>query len=320
MDPDLSLKEFFIDMNIFKFIYFRIGKQVLQWGRSFFWSPTDLINIEKRDFLNLTRFREGNYGLKFHIPVGTIFNFYGFYEISDLNNIDKMPLALKLEFLIQKVEMSFSSWYKKDFKPIFGFDFSSRLWDFDIRGEISLSYGENRNRITKIETNIIYKLDNISITNTMYIPYSYKPQDKLIKNISFGFTRFFDWFDEKDKISLTAELFYNESGYDKPILQDEILKYGLFIYNLYVPNYYSLLYCALFINITKFIISDMNLGINLLCNLIDYSGILYSQLSYSPINHFNMNWNITLNFGQDNCEYTLRDNRISTSLGFTINF
>ena len=28
-------------------IYFRTGKQVLKWGRSYFWNPTDLINVEK---------------------------------------------------------------------------------------------------------------------------------------------------------------------------------------------------------------------------------------------------------------------------------
>ena len=47
-DSDQFLREVFFDFNIKRKIYFRLGKQYLQWGRNYFWNPTDLINVEKQ--------------------------------------------------------------------------------------------------------------------------------------------------------------------------------------------------------------------------------------------------------------------------------
>ncbi|HTY08811.1 MAG TPA: hypothetical protein VMF29_06575, partial [Candidatus Edwardsbacteria bacterium] len=45
-----SLPELFVDANYRNRVYVRSGKQVLQWGRCYFWNPTDLINIEQKQF------------------------------------------------------------------------------------------------------------------------------------------------------------------------------------------------------------------------------------------------------------------------------
>ena len=75
---EYSMPELFVDFNIGKKVYFRTGKQVVQWGRCYLWNPTDLINVEKKSFADKIGPREGTYGIKAHVPFGTALNLYGF--------------------------------------------------------------------------------------------------------------------------------------------------------------------------------------------------------------------------------------------------
>ena len=63
-ESDAYIRELFVDFNLSNKVYFRAGKQVLQWGRCYLWNPTDVINIEKTSFLTRVQSREGTYGLK----------------------------------------------------------------------------------------------------------------------------------------------------------------------------------------------------------------------------------------------------------------
>ena len=100
-----SFKESFIDFNIKNAVYFRTGKQVLQWGRCYLWNPSDVINIEKKSFIKELGYREGTYGVKIHMPFGTKYNMYSFIDTKDANDTDELGLALKYEFIVRKTEL-----------------------------------------------------------------------------------------------------------------------------------------------------------------------------------------------------------------------
>ena len=55
----LRFNEFFFDANIKYKHSFRLGKQVLTWGRGFFWNPSDLVNEDRLDFTDLDAIRSG---------------------------------------------------------------------------------------------------------------------------------------------------------------------------------------------------------------------------------------------------------------------
>ena len=93
-----SLPELFLDANYRNKIYFRTGKQVLQWGRCYFWNPTDLINIEQKQFIQKIGLRQGTYGVKLHAPFGTRYNAYGFIGTYQVNRPDEVSAAVKFEF------------------------------------------------------------------------------------------------------------------------------------------------------------------------------------------------------------------------------
>lgn len=136
-DYDQFLRELFFDVNIGQAVYFRIGKQYLEWGNNF-WNPSDLINVEKKDFLDPDKNFEGVRGIKLHVPFGTDYNLYGFINLEDVGSLEDVAWSGKFEFLLGDTELAFSGWYKEGFDPVFGFDFSTRLLRMDIQGEFSL--------------------------------------------------------------------------------------------------------------------------------------------------------------------------------------
>ncbi len=202
---DAFLRELFIDFNIEKSVYFRAGKQVLQWGRCYLWNPTDVINIQKPSFINKVEAREGTYGLKMSIPFGTSVNMYGFADMYGIDKAGDIGGAYKLEFLLGNTEMAFSVWGKKHYYPVYGYDFSTRVFGWDILGEASCSQGNNSRKIRVVNSNTLE---------------TYQENDKWIPKASIDFGREFDGRDISKRYSVKFEFFYNGAGYSDNILKD----------------------------------------------------------------------------------------------------
>ena len=109
----VALQELFLDFNLDQFAYFRAGKQVLQWGRCYLWNPTDLVNVELPHFIRKLGTREGAYGLKMHIPFGTVLNIYDFLDTGTAEDAGAVANAVKVEYLLGNFEVAASGWGKK---------------------------------------------------------------------------------------------------------------------------------------------------------------------------------------------------------------
>jgi len=144
-----KLSELFIDANYKKRFYVRIGKQVLQWGRCYFFNPTDLINVEKKSFLLKLGAREGAFGMRVHVPFGTFANLYGFVDTRGAVQPDQMAGAAKAEVLIGGTEMAIGFWNRRKAVPVYSFDISATLSQHpDISVNWPMSYGDNLGRLT----------------------------------------------------------------------------------------------------------------------------------------------------------------------------
>lgn len=303
-----SMKELFVDFNIERAVYFRAGKQVLQWGRCYLWNPTDLINIEKQHFITSIGGREGTSGLKMHVPFGTVLNIYGFASTYKAERADQIAGAGKIEFLIGKTEMAFSGWKKKGYHPVYGYDFSTRLFEIDIVGEASLSHGSNTYRVES----------NGTVITTG------RESGKWISKASIDFGHGFDFNNQPKKIQVNAEFFYNGDGYKDNIFDDKTLwgtKAGYFLSNnMYEPNYYSEFYAALFLTINKFIISDFSLKFNTISNIKQKSFIQSVGISYLNINNFKAGLEVYAFLGDKNSEYTFSGAKVQVLLSAGIIF
>ena len=303
---DIGIKEAFIDANWKNKVYFRTGKQVLKWGQGYFWNPTDLINIEKKDFLDMNKIRKGTFGTKIHIPSGVKTNTYFFVGMNQVKKLNDISLAAKYEFLVKNTEMSLSTLIKNGSKPMYGCDITGRLFGLDYHGELSLTDGEK-------ETVLDY--------NTL------SPNQKtgeIIPKVCIGATKFFDYGEIKDRINLTGELYYNQVGYDYNVIQ-RIETINPAAKALYLANYEpyrnSKCYFAVFSSISKFMISDITFNFNGIMNLVDNSSALTAGISYNPaLTDIVVDFNITGPLGDPYTETNISGKRLIVSLGTKISF
>ena len=285
---EFTIKEFFVDADISKKIYLRLGKQFLQWGRCYFWNPSDLVNTERRNFNDLNKSREGVFGLKTHIPFGAKKNFYSFADFSNEDKTNRLALSSKYEFVLDKTEMAFAFWIKQGHKPVFTYDISSRIQKYDIRGELSVSRSSQKYYFDP-QSAFIYKKENII-------------QPRCAINIGRTFN-----YEIPDRITANIEFYYNRAGYSKNVFSNQFWAYG----NLYEPNNHGKYYTAFFGSFNRFLIENCNLNFNAITNLSDKSFTISPGLSYEPFFNFTLNMNLYFYGGGRNKEYTFSGNSMA---------
>ncbi|MBI5744076.1 MAG: hypothetical protein HY952_05970 [Elusimicrobia bacterium] len=307
-----ALREAFLDFNVKNKVYFRGGKQVLQWGRCYLWNPTDLINIEKATFVRRLGYRDGAYGLKMHIPFGAEYNIYGFLDTGNAATDSDLGGALKFEFLTGRTEMAFSGWAKRNRRPVLGYDFSTRLGDVDIAGEYSAARRDN----TRFLRDDSGTLDIV------------RKRAEWAQKAAINFSKGFRLGNYNDRLTVTGEFFYNQTGYRQNVFRDHsVYNYGsplaalgptgtivpvtsgskrdfLLGHGLYEPNYLSRYYGAIFTSVTRFIIEDMTLSANYIRNLADDSGMLTTGVAYKNMNDFSAGLLVNTFLGPGDREYT----------------
>lgn len=314
-----ELREAFLDFNIDRAVYLRTGKQVLQWGRCYLWNPTDLINIEKKTFVRKIGYRDGAYGVKVHVPFGTAYNIYGFLDTGNAAE-DRDLGALKFEFLTGKTEMAFSGWAKRNKRPVFGYDVSSRLGDVDIAGEVSVARRDNT-RFIRAGSGVLEL---------------YRKNDDWVSKAALTLSKGFRLGNFNDRLTAAAEFFYNQTGYKKSPFSDgtsyafsgplaALLPAGtkgqfLAGNGLYEPNYLSRYYGALFTSLSRFLITDMTLNLNYVRNLNDRSGVLSTGVSYRNLNDFSAGCLVNAYLGPARREYTFSGARLSAQLTAGVSF
>ncbi len=310
----LTLQEFFLDANINNAVYFRVGKQVLQWGTVNFWTPSDLINIQKQSFFTLNAYNnylEGSYGLKMHIPFGTAVNLYSFLNMTGITKLDDTAFAGKAEFLIDAFQFSGSIWAKKDFHPVYACEFYLRLFSmFDVTGEASFA-----------DYDMGQKLSNTFVTSNYAVPYSVTNQ--FVTKVSLGITKTFDW-ELKDRISVTAQFYYKSDGYTENLLKNDSDKlmfafpYGGVSY--FVQSDFYAYNWALLTSINEFLNPNLTLFLNAIGNFVDNSFALNPTIVWNPIYDFNISLFLYAYIGDDNTEYTFTGNALAVGMSASLLF
>jgi len=234
--------------------------------------------------------------------------------------------VIKCEVVIDKTEIAFSSWGKKNCKPVFGLDYSFKILGLRISGETAASKGRNVKSVEICE-------NKIQENN--------RERSSVWSSINVG--RGFDWSGQSNRLRISAEYFYNGSGYKKNILNDTAVydydipknvRMGdstitvtrgtisdyLLSSELFEPNYFSRHYAALFVAINKFFIPELTLTMNCISNISQKSFILSPGLTYSDIHGFEMGFDCEIHAGKARTEYTIDNNRAILMLRAGITF
>lgn len=329
--------ELFMDVNVARHVYFRMGKQVLQWGRGYFWNPTDLVNVEKKTFVERIGSREGTFGIKTHVPFGTKWNIYGFLDMNNLNTVDDCAGAARFEGLFGGTEAGLALWGKKGKDPILGLDFSTTLFKWSVTGEMSITNGDNY-RILDLENSKIF--NNPFATDSLIV-YKSLGEDPVVR-LCAGLLRTFDFMDVDDRIMVVGEFYFNQIGDNGNVFEenhigkwyDAIAQYSdeapdqngavqgsgelssfqdsigdamASIEFNSIARYYS----AFFVTVSKFIISDMTLQLNGLVNWNHHCAMLTTGVSYRTLHNMSLGCLVTGFVGPEEAEYTFTNSGAS---------
>lgn len=297
------IPEMFVDANIQHRLYFRVGKQILQWGRCYFFNPTDLINIERKSFLRRIGNREGVYGAKAHMPFGTAWNLYGFLDLQGINRIDSVAGAFRVERLWGATEMSLMIWDKGHRYPVYGADISTRALKLDINGEVALHQ--------------VYRTHTLTFLNGF--PYVKNDEKEWQPKASLSVGHAFRVSGIQDRLNTVLEYFYNGPGNtDRRLGFASLLNAAsasgasssaalnaLATSGIYETNAYSQHYAAFFATFSRFLLNDLTLTFNAIGNLNQNSAVLSTGLGYQDLNDFSLSFNVNAFTGPQDSEYAL---------------
>lgn len=117
--PNFKLWELYTDFSAHDIAFFRFGKHTVKWGAGYFYSPADVININRIDPQKPTAEREGPVSLRAHFIIPkTQYNLW-FYLLPDTKDFkpENTAAALKAEAVFGKWEAGLGAWYQKEKAP-----------------------------------------------------------------------------------------------------------------------------------------------------------------------------------------------------------
>lgn len=202
----VAVKELFADMDWEDSIFFRVGKQTVNWGVGRFFSPANLINLADIDPEDPDGQLEGPVAFKAHFPFGA-HNLYAYLLPQGASELDDIGVAVKAEFALDGTEYTFGALYDRDTAPAAMSTVSTRWGDFDLFAEATLSLGTDR----------------LYVRQTQAAPYleAYALEAQLLFSGTFGLMYEYDFSDSDSKLRLAAQYLYNGDGYaDTSVVAD----------------------------------------------------------------------------------------------------
>jgi hypothetical protein len=192
-----DLVQFWLNFDIARVVYVTVGQLQVRWGASRIWNPTDVLNQTRRDPTAPFDQRVGIPALKLHFPVESLgWNFYLIGLMDDVTSIDKAGVAARAEFVVETAEIGLSTAYRNGIDPKLGLDWSIGVWDFDITGEVGLTFGEKQN--CTIDDADVESCDD-----------ELDPWVQVSVGIEYGIR-----YNDDDTLFLGLEYFYNQRGHE----------------------------------------------------------------------------------------------------------
>ncbi len=256
-DWDIGIFELFADFQYKDLLFFRAGKQTVQWGVGYFFSPADVLNLVSIDPEDPEAEREGPIAIKTHVPFAA-HNAYLYLVANDIEKPTEIAVAPKLELLLGNYELGIGGFYQADLSPKGMLTLTGPLWELDLFAEAMIQWGS----------------DNVPI------------EDELLFSGTAGFAYVNpDW-----DLTVVAEYFFNGQGYAGQFpsvavglaLDDEAITFADF------PVYLGRHYLAAGVNWFELLDSSFSLLVLCLANLGDGSGMIIPSVTWGPIEHLSL--------------------------------
>ena len=208
-EPSVVLDQLWVNFDLWRTVFVTAGKQHVKWGVGKFWNPTDYLHPVRRDPLAVFDVREGTPMVKLHLPWEKRgWNLYGVMFLEDVagqhrptDRVGRIAGGGRAELVLGTAELGLDALLQDGRDPRFGVDLSGGLGDFDLYVEAALRRGIDGSRWrpgTDPDDASGYVRDD---------PKGFTPQ--VVAGGSWSAK-----YSDEDAITLGAEYFYNEAGYE----------------------------------------------------------------------------------------------------------
>lgn len=270
--------------------YITLGKQPTKLGAGFVWQPTDFLNNDRFNPLDLLDQRLGVSLLKVQIPLAE--KNLNIYTIAQLNEVDRLQDIggmFRIEYLAEDGEYGFALSSKRDNSIRAGIDMSKGAGPVDLQMslvQIHDDHSEFYEGEFRVEDNILTGPTSVDRTSEWFTQFS------------VGVLNSRTVFDDKTLI-LNAEYFYNEAGYDDSDLLSFVIFSGILPGGAgFDPLYYSTRYAAAGATLSGLGSSrDMTSTLLVINNLDDNTGVLQLVLGSRPFRDLSMSMSAGWFFG-----------------------
>ncbi len=202
-NPGAVLDQLWLNFDVHHRAFITAGRQHVKWGVGKFWNPTDYLHPVRRDPLATFDTRTGTTLVKVQVPWEKRgWNLYGIAILEDLagdttrtdSRLGRIGGGGRAELVLGSAELGLDAMLQDGHRVRYGADLSAGIGDFDVYSELALRTGGDTPRWTLQGT-------------------AEPAPDHLTPQVVAGATWAFRYSDQ-DSLSLGAEYFYNDPGYD----------------------------------------------------------------------------------------------------------
>ena len=209
-NPGVVLDQLWVKFDVGQRAFVTAGRQHVKWGVGRFWNPTDYLHPVKRDPLATFDVRTGTTLIRLHVPWERRgWNFYAVGVLEDLAGDGANPTSRlgrlggggRAELVLGPAELGLDAVAQDGHHPRYGVDLSTGIGDFDLYAEAALRSGGDGPRWLAEGPG----------------PFGWRREDprRLTPQIVAGGT--WAWkYSDQDALTVGAEYFYNDLGYDDP--------------------------------------------------------------------------------------------------------
>jgi hypothetical protein len=326
--PEVEVFELFSDFSWNDSLYFRFGKQTVNWGVGYFFSPANILNLQEIDPTDPTAQLEGPVACRALYPVpGTQHNLWA-YTVFDSETMkpEDTAVAAKAEFVLGGWELGVGGYYQKD-DPIRGMlTASGSVGQFSVFGEATLSRGSGRSWVTSVSP-------TLALTGFV----STETDDE---SFFFQGTTGFRYSNSDANITVMGQYLYDGEGYsnddreariDEAVASETAIKAILAASGQDADELFSRFlkgliygsgqhYAAATFSKSELLVDDLSFSLFAMGNLSDFSGYIKPTLSYAFFDGLSLSTSASFAAGYDNGEYVvLNDGRaLSLSVSLTL--
>lgn len=276
-DDIISIRELFSDFAIDDTVFFRVGKQTINWGVGYFFSPADLLNLSEIDPQNPEEELEGPVSVRANMPLG-VDNLYGYIIMPEnASDITDFAAAGKFEKVIGGTELGFGGYYRKDQAPAAMLTFSSGISDVSLFGEGMVTYGSDKTYYT------------LTPGSSPGLTENQNSDDEFYFSGTLGGSFF--WSDSESDlgVNVTGQYYYNGEGSSR----DDLLA---------LPDSNPAKHYGAG-NISLSLTDSLSTGVFWYGNLNDASGLLSPSITCSFSDYISMNLGLQYNYGEIGDEF-----------------